>query len=195
MLYFSSNFDSTQLALRGSACSFCLKKLTRPFCHFPRSEPLFSRTCITDWKAVTAQSGGFALDNIHLATSKAIQMFTVELTAGGEFKTFTLYANLDITMYFHVNNVSLHESQIDLGAVHTYIRHISAKQAEPCDWQSPFLPVYVALHLFAPSLGYFSRRGLVCRSACVPRIQMKATICKVSVRGESVKGSSFSVWH
>lgn len=60
-------------------------------------------------------------------------MCTVELTAGGEFKTFTLYANLDITMYFHVNIVSLRESQIDLGAVHTYIRHISRKQAVPCD--------------------------------------------------------------
>lgn len=130
-----------------------------------------------------------------MSTRKAIQNCTVELTAGGEFKTFALYANLDITMYFHVNSVSLLESQTDLGAIHTYIRHASAKQAALCDWQSPFLPVYVALHLFAPSLGYFSRRGLVCRSACVPRIQMKAAVCKVSVRGESVKGSSFSVWH
>lgn len=78
-----------------------------------------------------------------------------------------------------------------------YIKHTSAKQAAAYDWQTPSLPVYVARHLFAPSLGYFSRRSHVWASACVPRIQMEAAVCKVSVRGEFIRGSRCptSVWH
>lgn len=54
------------------------------------------------------------------------------------------------------------------------------------DWWTSSLPVDVALRLFAPSLGYFSWRSHVWGSACVPRIQMKAAVCKVSVRGQLI---------
>lgn len=55
-------------------------------------------------------------------------------------------------------------------------------------WQSPSSPVNVTLHLFASSLGYVSRRSCIWGSAGVPCIQMKAAICKVSVRGEQITG-------
>ena len=76
-------------------------------------------------------------------------------------------------------------------------KHASVKQAAPFDWRTPVLPVYVALHLFASSLRYFSGRSCVWGSACVPCIQMEAAVCKVSVREEFIRGGRHltSDWH
>lgn len=85
--------DMSQLAIRGYACSFCLGNT--------------GHTRIPDCKA---QSGGFALVNIHLAsaesqqaTSKANEAYTVKLTAGcsGEEKCETL----DNMQIWIINNV------------------------------------------------------------------------------------------
>lgn len=59
--------------------------------------------------------------------------------------------------------------------------HFNRTSAKACISGATPLPVDVALHLFASTLGYFSRRRHVWGSARVPRIQMKATVCKVSV--------------
>ncbi len=214
-----SCINSIQLALRGSACSFCSGKLIRfqPLCHSHHSVPLFSRTRITGRKA---QSGGFALANIHQLKVNGNKQSHWSLychthckvlwrgtsakcqESALECEMWIRYANLN--MYQRAPNypvcpcvdLKTVEPPPPLGTVHT-APQTSAKQAAPYDWQTPSLPVYVALHLFAPSLGYFSRRSHVWASACVPCIQMEAAVCKVSVRGEFIRGSGCltSVWH
>lgn len=155
----------SQLTVRGYACSFCLGNT--------------HHTRITDCKA---QSGGFALVNIHLASAESQQATgkaneAVKLTAGcsGEEKSKLKCETLDTICKLTMSTrpgCSSHSNT-----------HQQSKQLH--DWQTPFLPVYVALHLFAPSLGYVSRRSHVWGSACVPGIQMEAAVCKVPVREEN----------
>lgn len=198
MLYWG--VTATQFSWKG-ASSLCLGKLTQPFCHSYHSVLLFSCTRITGyklwWICPCKHPPGFSWR--WMTTSKATEAITVELTAGcseGEHppnaKIWTGMHNVEIQCksgyltYFHVSSVWC-----------THAKHPSAeKEAAPCDWQTPSLPVYVALHLFAPSLGYFSRRSHVWGPACVPCIQMEAAVCKVSVRGEWVRGSRWltSFW-
>lgn len=167
----------------------------QPFCHSDHSTLLFfTRTCITGCKA---QSSGFVLANTHLAMvenewQQSYQIHSQMLGRGKhQLKANNQKWNVKSCVQIWILTTCLHESQKVWNRSYSRVwttnesnRHQKNRQL----WQSPSSPVNVTLHLFASSLGYISRRSCIWGSAGVPCIQMKAAICKVSVRGEQITG-------